>query len=134
MGSKVSVSSSSSIFVWISKIPWMLLIVAFLLGTEYLQIPLEGTVGYIFISMAVVILFIEMLKAGDVSAFAFLMDLFWAVFAVILATALMSYLWFVEDRAPSFFHWIGFAIIIADALLNPFNAFRTALRNFDVAG
>jgi len=134
MGSKVSVSSGSSIFVWMSKIPWMLLIVAFLLGTEYLQIPLEGTVGYIFISMAVVILFIEMLKAGDVSAFAFLMDLFWAVFAVILATALMSYLWFVEDRAPSFFHWIGFAIIIADALLNPFNAFRTALRNFDVAG
>jgi hypothetical protein len=134
MGSKVTVASGSSIFIWISKIPWMLLIVGFILGVEYLQIPLEGTVGYIFISMSVLVLFIEMLKAGDVSAFAFLMDLFWAVFTVILATGLMTYLWFVEGRDPSFFHWIGFAIIIADALLNPFNAFRTALRNFDVAG
>lgn len=116
----------------ISRFPWMLLIIGFLLGAEYLSISLEGTVGYAFISVAVVVLFIEMFKSGDVSPVAFFFDQFWAVVTVILASGLLTYLFFVEGREPSFFHWIGFAIILADALLNPFNAFRTALRNLDV--
>ncbi|MEA3404671.1 MAG: hypothetical protein U9R28_02910 [Pseudomonadota bacterium] len=133
MGSNVSVSSGGTLSS-LGRLPWMLFIVLFLIATEYFQISLEGTVGYVFISIAVAILFIEMFKSGDVSAFAFLLDQFWAVLTVVLATGLLSYLWFVEGQQPNFFHWIGFAIIIADALLNPFNAFRTALRNFDVAG
>ncbi|MDG6774267.1 hypothetical protein QCB45_07970 [Thiomicrorhabdus sp. ZW0627] len=133
MGSNVTVSSSSTLST-LGKIPWMLFIVLFLIATEYFQISLEGTVGYVFISVAVLILFIEMFKSGDVSAVSFLVDQFWAVLTVILATGLLSYLWFVEGQQPNFFHWIGYAIIIADALLNPFNSFRTALRNFDVAG
>ena len=116
----------------ISRFPWMLLIIGFLLGAEYLAISLEGTVAYAFISVAVVVLFIEMFKSGDVSPVAFFFDQFWAVVTVILASGLLTYLFFVEGREPSFFHWIGFAIILADALLNPFNAFRTALRNLDV--
>ena len=99
-----------------------------------MNLSLEGVVGYSFITLAVIVLFIEMFKSGDISAIAFLMDQFWAIVTVILATGLLTYLWFVEGREPNFYHWIGFAIIIADALLNPFNAFRTALRNFDVAG
>lgn len=134
MGSNVSVSSGGGALSTLGRVPWMLFIVLFLIATEYFQISLEGTVGYVFISIAVVILFIEMFKSGDVSAMSFLIDQFWAVLTVILATGLLSYLWFVEGQQPNFFHWIGFAIIIADALLNPFNAFRTALRNFDVAG
>jgi hypothetical protein len=112
----------------------MLVIVLFLIATEYLQISLQGTLGYVFISVAVIVLFIEMFKSGDVSAVAFFVDQFWAVLTVVLATGLLSYLWWVEGKEPTFFHWIGYAIILADALLNPFNAFRTALRNFDVAG
>jgi drug/metabolite transporter (DMT)-like permease len=103
----------------LGRLPWMLFIVLFLIATEYFQISLEGTVGYVFISIAV-------------GAFAFLLDQFWAILTVVLATGLLSYLWFVEGQQPNFYHWIGFAIIIADALLNPLNAFRTALRNFDV--
>ena len=133
MGPKVSVSSTGVIGV-LAKVPWMLFIILFLIAAEYMQLSLDGVVGYSFISLAVIVLFIEMFKAGDVSAIAFLMDQFWAVVTVILATGLLTYLWFVEGREPSFYHWIGFAIIVADALLNPFNAFRTALRNFDVPG
>jgi hypothetical protein len=133
MGSNVSVSSGRTLSI-LAKVPWMLFIILFLIGAEYLQLPLDGTVGYTFITLAIIVLFIEMFKSGDVSSTAFLMDQFWAVLAVVLATGLLSYLWFVEGREPSFYHWIGFAIIIADALLSPFNAFRTALRNFDVPG
>lgn len=118
----------------ISKFPWMLLIIGFLLVAEYMQISLEGTVGYAFITVAVVVLFVEMFKSGDVTPLTFLLDQFWAVLTVVLASGLLTYLYFVEGRDPSFFHWIGFAIILADALLNPFNGFRTALRNLDVPG
>ncbi|MBD3756017.1 MAG: hypothetical protein IE937_10340 [Gammaproteobacteria bacterium] len=131
--SNVSVSSRSTLSS-LAKWPWMLVIVLFLIATEYLQISLQGTLGYVFISVAVIVLFIEMFKSGDVSAVAFFVDQFWAVLTVVLATGLLSYLWWVEGKEPTFFHWIGYAIILADALLNPFNAFRTALRNFDVAG
>lgn len=126
--------TSGGVVTFISKIPWMLFIIGFLLVAEYLQISLEGTVGYVFISVAVIVLFIEMFKSGDVTPISFLLDQFWAVTSVILASGLLTYLYFVTGREPTFFHWIGFAIILADALLNPFNSFRTALRNFDVPG
>lgn len=133
MGSEVSVSSNNALSL-IGKVPWMLMLVLFLVATEYLGYSLEGTLGYVFITCAVVVLFIEMFKSGDVSPVAFLVDQFWAILTVVLATGLLTYLYFVTGREPTFFHWIGFAIVLADALLNPFNAFRTALRNFDVAG
>lgn len=133
MGSNVQVSSAGVLGV-LSKVPWMLFIILFLIVAEYLQITLDGPVGYTFITLAVVVLFIEMFKSGDVSSVAFLLDQFWAIVTIILATALLTYLWFVEGKEPTFYHWIGFAIIVADGLLNPFNAFRTALRNFDVPG
>jgi hypothetical protein len=39
---------------------------------------------------------------------------------------------FQLDQSPTFFYWFGYAIVIGDAILGPFNAFRTALRNFGV--
>lgn len=133
MASNVTVTGAKGLTIFM-RLPWMLFIILFLIAIEYLEIPLTGTASYVFISIAVVVLFIEMLKSGNVGAFGFFLDQLWAVIAVILATGLLSYLWFVEGQQPNFYHWIGFAIIIADALLNPFNAYRTALRNFDVAG
>lgn len=133
MGSNVNVSSSGMLNT-LAKVPWMLFVILFLIAAEYLQLSLDGPIGYIFITLAVVVLFIEMFKSGDVSSVAFLIDQFWAILTIILATALLTYLWFVEGKEPTFYHWIGFAIIVADGLLNPFNAFRTALRNFDVPG
>ena len=131
--SQVNITSGGAMTI-ITKMPWMLFIIGFLLVAEYMQISLEGTVGYSFITVAVVVLFIEMFKSGDVTPISFLLDQFWAVITVILATGLLTYLYFVTGKEPTFFHWIGFAIILADALLNPFNSFRTALRNFDVPG
>ncbi len=118
----------------LGKLPWMLFVVAFLLTVQYMDVSLEGTVGYAFISFAIFALFVEMFKSGNVGAMSFLLDQFWAVLTVMLAAALLTYLWFVEETEPSFFHWIGFAVIVADAFLNPFNAYRTAMRNFDVPG
>ena len=126
--------TSGGVITFITKMPWMLFIIGFLLVAEYMQISLEGTVGYTFITVAVAVLFIEMFKSGDVTPISFLLDQFWAVITVILASGLLTYLYFVTGKEPTFFHWIGFAIILTDALLNPFNAFRTALRNFDVPG
>lgn len=133
MASSVNLATGSRLTTFM-RLPWMLFIILFLIVAEYMDISLDGTAGYVFISVAVVVLFIEMLKSGNIGAFGFFLDQFWAVLTVILATGLLSYLWFVEHQQPTFFHWIGFAIIIADALLNPFNAYRTALRNFDIPG
>lgn len=127
-------AKSGGVMATIGKFPWMLLIIGFLLVAEYMSISLEGTVGYAFITVAVVVLFVEMFKSGDITPLTFLLDQFWAVLTVVLATGLLTYLYFVEGKEPTFFHWIGFAIILADALLNPFNGFRTALRNLDIPG
>ena len=126
--------SSGGVVTFVSKVPWMLFVIGFLIVAEYMQLNLDGTAGYAFITVAVVVLFIEMFKSGDCSPLSFLLDQFWAVVCVVLASGLLTYLYFVEGKDPTFFHWIGFAIVLADALLNPFNSFRTALRNFDVPG
>ena len=125
--------SEGGLFKTISKVPWMLFVIAFLVLTEQFQISLDNTIyGYVFITMAVVILFVEMMKSVDITPVGFILDLFWAVVAVIIATALLTYLYFTPGKEISFFHWLGYGIVIADALLNPFNSFRSALRNFDV--
>ncbi|MDX1353419.1 MAG: hypothetical protein R3254_10425 [Thiomicrorhabdus sp.] len=131
--SQVNITSGGITSI-ISRMPWMLFIIGFLLIAEYLEMTLQGTVGYAFITVAVIVLFIEMFKSGDVTPLSFLLDQFWAVVTLVLATGLLTYLYFVTGKEPTFFHWIGFAIILADSLLNPFNSFRTALRNFDVPG
>jgi hypothetical protein len=56
-------------------------------------------------------------------------DLLGAVFSLVLATVLMSYLTFKLGQQPTFFQWFGCAVILGDVVLGPFNAFRTALRN-----
>ncbi|QKI90223.1 hypothetical protein [Thiomicrorhabdus xiamenensis] len=117
----------------ISKFPWMLLVIAFLVLAEQFGVSLDNTIyGYAFITMAVVILFVEMMKSVDITPLGFFMDMFWAVFTVIVATSLLTYLYFTPGKEITFFHWLGYGIILSDALLNPFNSFRSALRNFDV--
>lgn len=126
--------SSKPMLSKLSRLPWMLLVIIYLIAVQVLGVSMDGTAGYAFIVLALVVLFIEIFKSGDVGTGAFFMDQLWATLSVILATGLLTYLWLLENQAPTFYHWIGFAMIIADALLSPFNAYRTALRNFDVAG
>ncbi len=70
MGSNVKVSSGGALNI-LSKVPWMLFVILFLIVAEYLQLSLDGPIGYSFITLAVVVLFIEMFKSGDISSVAF---------------------------------------------------------------
>jgi uncharacterized membrane protein len=116
----------------IAKFPWMLLVIAYLIGAEYLQLSMSGNIGYGFIVLTIIAFFLEMFKAGDAGVVSFFFDQLWAIVGIASASALLAYLFFVTGKEPTFYHWIGFTMIVADALLNSVNAYRTALRNIAV--
>ena len=130
MGEAVTVKSGGGMSI-LSKIPWTLLLIVYLLASG---IQMEGVPGYVFIGLGVVVLFAEFFKSGDISSATFLTDIIFSVIALILATGLLTYMLFGLEQTPSFFHWFGYAIILGDAIISPFNSFRTALRNFGVGG
>lgn len=115
-----------------NRFPWMLLVLAYLLVVEQLQLLMDGPVAYGFVALAFIAFFIEMFKGGDIGVAEFFWDQLWAIIVVALATGLLTYLYFVQGREPSFYHWVGYGVILADALLNAVNSYRTALRNFGV--
>lgn len=120
-----------------NKIPWTILLIAYVLVAHYFNVDMEGIPGYAFIGLGVFVLFAEFFKSGDISTGVFLADIINATIAVVLATSLICYVLFYPHEAElklTFFHWFGYAIIIGDAILSPFNSFRTALRNFGVGG
>ena len=114
----------------LSKFPWVFLLIAYLVWAQLAGIALDGIPGYVFIGLAIAVLFVEFFKSGDINAFAFLLDQVFAILAVAVATWLMSYLIYVEGQSPTFYHWLGCAVVLGDAVLSPLNSFRTALRNF----
>ncbi|MCI5164814.1 MAG: hypothetical protein D3903_01685 [Candidatus Electrothrix sp. GM3_4] len=118
----------------VGRFPWIFTPVIYLVVVHKLNISLEGPLGYTFIGVAVVVLFIEFVKSGDIGTVSFLLDTTSSVIAVIASTALLTYMVFTLQETPTFFHWFGYAIIVGDALFSPANAFRTALRNFGVGG
>ena len=120
-----------------NKIPWTILLIAYVLVAYYFNVDMDGIPGYVFIGLGVFVLFAEFFKSGDISTAVFLGDIISATIAVVLATSLICYVLFYPHESTlklTFFHWFGFAIIIGDAILSPFNSFRTALRNFGVGG
>jgi hypothetical protein len=118
----------------LGRFPWIFSPIIYLVVVHQLNISLEGPLGYTFIGVAVVVLFIEFVKSGDIGTVSFLLDTTSSVIAVMASTALLTYMFFTLQETPTFFHWFGYAIIIGDALFSPANAFRTALRNFGVGG
>jgi hypothetical protein len=123
----------------LSKIPFTLLIIIYMVVAHYAGFDMSGVAGYIFLGLGVFVMAAEFFKSGDISVAAFAIDIVSAVLAVIVATVLMCYLYWSNDPEPgfgqiTFFHWFGCAIIMGDAILSPFNGFRTALRNFGVGG
>ncbi len=118
----------------LGRFPWIFSPIIYLVVVHQLNISLEGPLGYTFIGVAVVVLFIEFVKSGDIGVVSFLLDTTSSVIAVIASTALLTYMLFTLQETPTFFHWFGYAIIVGDALFSPANAFRTALRNFGVGG
>lgn len=133
MGDTVTVKSSGGMSIF-SKIPWTLFLIAYLLGVHFSGIQMDGVPGYIFLGLGVFVLFAEFFKSGDINSATFLTDIIFSVVSVVLSTGLLTYLLFNLDQTPTFFHWFGYAIILGDAIISPFNSFRTALRNFGVGG
>jgi hypothetical protein len=132
MSQDVTIQTKRNRTSLIGMIPWTFFLIAFAVVVHVMRMNMEGMLGYVFIGVGVFVLFAEFFKSGDISIPSFLVDLLFAVIAVVVATGLLAYLIFKLDQSPTFFYWFGYAIIIGDAVLSPFNAFRTALRNFGV--
>mgnify|MGYP001828699195 CR=1 FL=1 len=132
MSKDVTIQTKRNHTSLIGMIPWTFLLIAYAVVVHTMGLNMEGVLGYIFIGIGVFVLFAEFFKSGDISIPAFLADLLFAVIAVVTATGLLTYLIFNLVQSPTFFYWFGYAIVIGDAVLSPFNAFRTALRNFGV--
>ncbi len=129
MGDNANISIKKGGISTFSKIPWTLLIIIYMVGAHYTQVDMAGVAGYVFLGLGVFVLFAEFFKSGDINVSAFVVDILSSVVAVVTATILMCYLIWKLNQTPTFFHWFGCAIILGDAILSPFNAFRTALRN-----
>jgi hypothetical protein len=126
---KITVQARRRRLSMFGAIPWTLVLIAYMVVVHYTQHDMSGVTGYVFIGLGVAVLFAEFFKSGDINAWAFLVDTIGAVIAVVVATVLMTYIYVGMGEMPTFFHWFGSAIILGDAILSPFNAFRTALRN-----
>jgi len=132
MSEDITIKSNQKGMRLFNKIPYALLLIVYLLVVHLSGLDMHGMAGYIFIGLCVIVLVVEFFKSGDISTAYFLSDILFAVLAVVIATGLMSYLVFKLGEAPDFYHWLGYAVIIGDAVISPFNSFRTALRNFGV--
>jgi hypothetical protein len=132
MSEDITIKSNQKGMRVFNKIPYALLLIAYLLVAHLTNLDMHGVAGYIFIGLCVIVLIIEFFKSGDISTGYFLTDIIFAVLAVVLATGLLSYLVFKLGQTPDFYHWLGYAVILGDAVISPFNSFRTALRNFGV--
>lgn len=134
-------TNSGGIMSFLGKVPWALLVVIYPVLMYEFEIDMNGSIeyGFVYVAIGVFVLFVEFFKSGDINVLAFLLDLVWAVTAVVLTTALMT--WSLLELNPqgqaagnawqtlNYFHWFGCAIILGDAVISPFNSFRTALRN-----
>ena len=129
MTESISIQTRGRTRSFLSKFPWTLLLIAYMVVVHFAGVNMNGPAGYAFLALGVFVLVAEFFKSGDINTRVFLLDLVSAIFAVVVATILMSYLYFKLGQTPTFFHWFGVAVILADAILSPFNAFRTALRN-----
>lgn len=132
MANEVTIHGRKNKMSLMSMIPWTFFLIAYAVVVYAMGLNMEGIQGYVFIGFGMFVLFAEFFKSGDINVGSFLVDIIFAVIAVVVATGLLSYLVFNLDQSPTFFYWFGYAIVIGDAILSPFNSFRTALRNFGV--
>ena len=124
-----------------ARLPWTVLLTLYLLVVYIFKVDLQGDgmgsiLGYVYFGLGLVILFVQFFKSADISTSNYIIHLTGALLSIIVATILMTLLLTTpaeEARAGITFHyWYGCAIILADAILSPFNSFRTAKRNFAV--
>ncbi|MFT5239327.1 MAG: hypothetical protein ACI9X0_000287 [Kiritimatiellia bacterium] len=123
----------------IARLPWTLLLTIYLLVVYIAKIDLSADglgniLGYVYFGLGLVILFVQFFKSADISSTGFIVHLTGALLSMTVATVLMTLL--LSSDSPethiTFHYWYGCTIILADAVLSPFNSFRTAKRNFAV--
>ena len=132
MSAKVQVLKVPARSAVLNKVPWTFVVIAYMLLVHLFEVGMSGIAGFVFLAICVLVLFAEFFKSGDINAKVFLVDLVAAVAGVIAVTALFSYIILRLEQSPTFYDWFGASVIVGDAVLGPFNSFRTALRNFGV--
>lgn len=125
------------LFSMLGRFPWGLLIVLAMWLAYTTQTDLSGTLGLVFIGLCVFVVIVEFFKSGDIRLGPFMLDLIFSVTAVVAGTALLTHM--ITQPAPAggmpgFHYLLGGVVLLVDAILSPFNSFRTALRNFQVGG
>ena len=115
----------------LARLPWILVVILFLLITTVTKVSMGGVVGYIFLAVGLAVMFVEFFKSGDINTSTFLVDLIVSVASVATAASLMTLMLTSTGYSMTFFHWYGVAIVLLDAVMGPFNAFRTAKRNLE---
>ena len=132
-------AEKSRSLIHFARLPWTLLLTLYLLVVYVAKIDLSAdglgrVLGYVYFGLGLLILFVQFFKSADISSTGFIVHLTGALLSLIVATALMTLLLSQADLASqiTFHYWYGCAIILADAILSPFNSFRTAKRNFAV--
>jgi hypothetical protein len=115
-------------------VPWALLVGAawyYIRLVRHLVLDFATPLGLGFLCFAIIALVVEFIKSGDVGQVAFIWDLTFALLTLALGVYTLTLLdqrFELDLIGPD---GIIFAMLVADAWVSPFNAFRTALRNFD---
>jgi hypothetical protein len=125
------------LFSMLARVPWGLLIVLAMWLAYTSQTDLSGTLGLVFIGLCVFVVIVEFFKSGDIRLGPFMLDLIFSVTAIVAGTALLTHMIMQPAPAggmPGFHYILGGIVLLVDAILSPFNSFRTALRNFQVGG
>lgn len=86
----------------LGRFPWIFTPIIYLLVVHQLNIALGGPSGYTFMGLVVVVLLIEFVKSGDIGVVSFLLDTASSVIAVMVSTALLTYMVFTLHEAPTF--------------------------------
>ena len=119
----------------LGRFPWSLLVVLAMWSAYQAQLDLSGTLGLVFIGFCVFVVVIEFFKSGDIRLGPFFLDLLFSVGAVVAGAALLTSMVIHGDGSlPGFHYLLGGVVLLVDAILSPFNSFRTALRNLQFGG
>lgn len=112
------------------RIPWPIVVVVLwgMLRWNNFAPSVASPFGLTIIFCSFLILIFEFWKSGDISPKSFLLDQTLSVAATTI-TASLAVLIYWERQTFYAVDIIVFAVVLSDAIMSPFNSFRTALRN-----
>ena len=109
----------------LSSIPFMFIAVIYLVIADTRNWGVgDNYYGYFFVSMVIVFMFIEAFIPNNLDPIAFLADIVFAIASVVIITALIAYLYYTPEKAVTFYHWLAFAMVIADSIINQYKNYK----------